>query len=56
MTEPRRERAVTQIIAQEARHLADTADYDQLTRTDAEDDFIRAELRRQTDMIARLKL
>lgn len=60
MTEPRRERelraAVTQIIAQEARHLADTADYDQLTRTDEEDDFIRAELRRQADMIARLKL
>lgn len=47
---------VTQIIAQEARHLADTADYDQLTRTDEEDNFIRAELRRQADMIARLKL
>ncbi len=40
---------VTQIIAQEARHLADSADYDQVTQSDEEDDFIRAELRRQAD-------
>jgi hypothetical protein len=42
---------VTQIIAQEARHLADAADYDQITRSDEEDEFIRAELRRQADTI-----
>jgi hypothetical protein len=40
---------VTQTIAQEARHLADTADYDQITQSDEEDEFIRAELRRQAD-------
>lgn len=38
---------VTEIIAQEARHLADCADYDEIARTDEEDEFIRAELRRQ---------
>lgn len=42
---------VTRIIAQEARHLADSADYDQVARDDEEDDFIRAELRRQADAI-----
>jgi hypothetical protein len=42
---------VTHIIAQEARHLADCADYDQIARTDEEDDYIRAELRRQADTI-----
>ena len=42
---------VTEIIAQEARHLADCADYDQVARTDEEDEFIRAELRRQADTI-----
>lgn len=42
---------VTAIIAQEARHLADTADYDQVARDDEEDEFIRAELRRQADTI-----
>jgi hypothetical protein len=43
---------VTEIIAQEARHLADCADYDQVARNDEEDDFIREELRRQADTIA----
>lgn len=43
---------VTAIIAQEARHLADTADYDQIAMTDEEDEFIRAELRRQANAIA----
>jgi hypothetical protein len=42
---------VTGIIAQEARHLADCADYDQIAQTDEEDEFIRAELRRQADTI-----
>lgn len=44
---------VVEIIAQEARHLADCADYDQLARNDEEDEFIRDELRRQADRIAR---
>jgi hypothetical protein len=42
---------VTSVIAQEARHLADTADYDQVAKTDEEDDFIRRELHRQGDRI-----
>jgi len=42
---------VTKTIAQEARHLADCADYDQVARTDEEDEYIRAELRRQADTI-----
>lgn len=42
---------MTAIIAQEARHLADSADYDQIARSDEEDEFIRAELRRQADTI-----
>lgn len=42
---------VSGIIAQEARHLADCADYDQVARDDEEDEFIRAELRRQADTI-----
>jgi len=42
---------VTKTIAQEARHLADCADYDQIARTDEEDEYIRAELRRQADTI-----
>lgn len=42
---------VTAIIAQEARHLADSADYDQIARDDEEDEYIRAELRRQADTI-----
>lgn len=43
---------VTAIIAQEARHLADCADYDQIALTDEEDEYIRAELRRQADTIS----
>lgn len=46
------ERKVTEIIAQEARHLADCADYDQIAKTDEEDAFIRAELHRQADVIS----
>lgn len=42
---------VTGTIAQEARHLADSADYDQIAHSDEEDEFIRAELRRQADTI-----
>lgn len=42
---------VAEIIAQEARHLADTADYDEIARTDEEDEYIREELRRQADTI-----
>ena len=42
---------VTAIIAQEARHLADVADYDEIAQTDEEDEYIRAELRRQADTI-----
>jgi hypothetical protein len=42
---------VTSIIAQEARHLADCADYDEIALTDEEDAFIRAELCRQADTI-----
>lgn len=45
------QREVTGTIAQEARHLADTADYDTVARNDEEDEFIRAELRRQADML-----
>lgn len=45
------QRKVTEIIAQEARHLADTADYDAIAQNDEEDEFIRAELRRQADTI-----
>lgn len=45
------QRKVTAIIAQEARHLADAADYDAITKNDEEDEFIRAELRRQADTI-----
>jgi hypothetical protein len=41
----------TEIIAQEARHLADCADYDQVARDDEEDEYLRAELRRQADVI-----
>jgi hypothetical protein len=40
-----------EIIAQEARHLADCADYDQVTRSDEEDEYLRNELRRQADTI-----
>lgn len=40
---------VAEIIAQEARHLADCADYDQITRDNEEDDYLRSELRRQAD-------
>lgn len=43
-----------QIIAQEARHLADSADYDQVCTNDEEDEFLRAELRRTADRIDRL--
>lgn len=42
---------VTKIIAQEARHLADCADYDAVARNDEEDEYIRSELRRQADTI-----
>ena len=45
-------RQVTETIAQEARGLADRADFDQVTRDDEEDEFVRAELRRQADVIA----
>jgi hypothetical protein len=45
------QREVTASIAQEARRLADAADYDTIAQTDEEDDFIRAELRRQADTI-----
>jgi hypothetical protein len=41
----------TEIIAQEARHLADCADYDEVALTDEEDEYLRAELRRQADTI-----
>lgn len=47
---------VTEIIAQEARHLADSADYDQVAKDDEEDEFLRAELHRQADDLARLAL
>ena len=39
------------IVAQEARHLADAADLDHVAATDAEDDYLRAELRRLADVI-----
>lgn len=45
------QREVTRTIAQEARRLADAADFDAITQSDEEDEFIRAELRRQADMI-----
>ena len=45
------QREVTATIAQEARRLADAADYDTIAQTDDEDEFIRAELRRQADTI-----
>ena len=54
MTERRKReltKHVTGMIAQEARHLADTADYDEVSRSDEEDEFIREELRRQADVI-----
>jgi len=52
---PRREAALAakaiEIVAQEARHLADCADYDEIAGSDEEDDFLRAELRRLADVI-----
>lgn len=42
---------VIEIVAQEARHLADTADYDQIAKTDEEDEFLRAELHLWADAI-----
>lgn len=46
---------VNEIIAQEARHLADCADYDQVAKDDEEDEFIRAELRRRADQIGKTR-
>lgn len=40
------------IIAQEARHLADTAEYDELTKSDEEDDYLRDELRKWADILS----
>ena len=45
---------VTEIIAQETRHLADCADYNEIARDDEEDDYLRTELRRQADLLVEL--
>ena len=40
------------VVAQEARHLADVADYDEITESDEEDDYLREALRAVGDEIA----
>ena len=49
-------RKATAIIAQEARHLAYTADYAEggVVHTDEEEEFLREELDRQGDAIDKL--
>jgi hypothetical protein len=43
------------IVAQEARHLADCADYDQVANSDEEDEFMRKQLVLVADALDYLK-